>query len=629
LARSQLSAAQAKQKVLEELAQGHTVAQACKAAGRSIKAHENWRSGDKVYARKVDEIRAIRKEAKDRGSDPDAANLGFEEWRLRFLGQKTYPHQRVWIDVLEGREPADLHESMTYEKGDPSRVLVNVPPNHGKTMTMTIEYVTYRIATNPNLKVIVVSKTQTMAKDFLYAIKQRLTSHRWAPLQAAYGGVDGFRGKEAAWSADRIYLSDELRDSGEKDPTVQAIGMGGQIYGARADLIIVDDAVVLSNAGEYEKQMRWLTQEVASRLPGGGGRLLVIGTRVAPVDLYSELRSPERYVSGKSPWTYLACPAVLDFAEDPAEWKTLWPKAGVPWEGETTEPDEDGDFPRWDGPHLNRVRDQIPATQWALVYMQQEVSEDSVFHPKCVMGSIQGNRRAGPLVAGAWGHPRNGMEGMYVVASMDPAMTGDTFAFVGCVDRASGKRYALNAWCQTSPTPAWIRDLIKSVTEEYAVNEWVIETNAFQLFLTHDEDIQNFLRQRGVKLTPHYTGRNKQDPDFGVASLAPLFGSLSRMHDGSGRADHQGDNLIELPRIDGSYGLKTLVEELITWQPGKLGKQLRMDGPMSLWFFELRVREVLGVARRRTSQFLDNPYLSRGDRKQRVVIPMGQRYATE
>jgi hypothetical protein len=99
------------------------------------------------------------------------------------------------------------------------------------------------------------------------------------------------------------------------------------------------------------------------------------------------------------------------------------------------------------------------------------------------------------------------------------------------------------------------------------------------------------------------------------------------MHDGSGRADHQGDNLIELPRIDGNYGFKTLVEELITWQPGKSGKALRMDGPMALWFWELRVREVLGVARRRTSQFMENSYLSRGDRKQRVVIPMGQRYA--
>jgi hypothetical protein len=330
-----LSAVQAKQGILENLAQGKTVEAACKAVGRSIKSHENYRASDKDYARKVDEIRAARTAAKNRGTDPNASNMEFEEFRLRYLGQKTYPHQRVWIDVLEGREPADLHESMTYESADPSRVLVNVPPNHGKTMTMTIEYVTYRIATNPNLKVIVVSKTQTMAKDFLYAIKQRLTSHRWAELQATFGGVEGFRGKEAAWSADRIYLSDELRDSGEKDPTVQAIGMGGQIYGARADLIIVDDAVVLSNAGEYEKQMRWLTQEVASRLPGGGGRLLVIGTRVAPVDLYSELRNPERYVSGKSPWTYLACPAVLEFAEDP-KWKTLWPKAGVPWEGETT-----------------------------------------------------------------------------------------------------------------------------------------------------------------------------------------------------------------------------------------------------------------------------------------------------
>jgi hypothetical protein len=405
--------------------------------------------------------------------------------------------------------------------------------------------------------------------------------------------------------------------------------MGGQIYGARADLIIVDDAVLLSNAGEYEKQMRWLNQEVSSRLPGAGGRLLVIGTRVSPVDLYKELRNPERYISGKSPWTYLACPAILESAEDPKDWVTLWPKAGVPWEGESNEPDEDGDYPRWDGPHLKRLQDQYPAQTWALVFMQQEVSEDSVFHPACVMASVQGNRRAGPLVAGAWGHPRNGSEGMWVIASMDPAMTGDTFTLVGALDRTKSRRYIMNAWCQSSPTPAYIRELIKSVTEEYGVNEWVIEQNAFQLFLTHDEEIRQFLQNRGVKLTGHYTGRNKQDPDFGVASVAPLFGSLRRMHDGAGRADHQGDNLIELPRIEGSYGLKTLVEELITWQPSKNAKQLRMDGPMALWFFELRAREVLGVGRRRTSQFMENSYLSRGDKKQRVVIPMGARYASE
>jgi hypothetical protein len=36
-----------------------------------------------------------------------------------------------------------------------------------------------------------------------------------------------------------IYLGTG-RDSGEKDPTVQALGFGSQIYGARADLIIVE-----------------------------------------------------------------------------------------------------------------------------------------------------------------------------------------------------------------------------------------------------------------------------------------------------------------------------------------------------------------------------------------------------
>jgi hypothetical protein len=41
---------------------------------------------------------------------------------------------------------------------------------------------------------------------------------------------------------------------------------------------------------------------------------------------------------------------------------------------------------------------------------------------------------------------------MYVIASMDPAMTGDTFALVGAVDRTTSKRYIMNAWCQKAPT---------------------------------------------------------------------------------------------------------------------------------------------------------------------------------
>jgi hypothetical protein len=397
--------------------------------------------------------------------------------------------------------------------------------------------------------------------------------------------------------------------------------VGGQAHcGARADLIILDDCITLSNCGaaETDKQIDWLNQEVSSRAKTG--KILVVGTRVAPSDFYSELLNPDRYLSGKSPWTYLAQPAVLSFGDTPDEWETLWPRSTRPLDENDEDADQDGLFRAWDGQSLYRVREQIAPKTWSLVYQQTPVSDDSVFHPTCIAGSTERRRKPGPLKAGAWGHPRYGMEGQWVIASMDPAMTGDTFTMVAAVERATKMRRVLNAWVQTSPTPGYIKDLIKSVTEEYGVHEWVIETNAFQLFLVHDEEINRWLQERGVKMTPHYSGRLKQDPDFGVASLAPLFGGLKRIVDG-GRQDHDGTNLIELPDPDKSEGVKALIEQLLTWQPGKSGKELKQDGPMAAWFLELRARAILGQGRGQRVHHMRNPYLSRGDRRRQMVVP--------
>lgn len=621
-AKGGLSTAEAKEAALKAVAQGATVATAMAGVGRSEKTWENWRSFDKEFAKRVDEARSGLAFAKKRGVDPEAQVLSFAEWRKKFLHTDTFPHQQNWVDILEGREPSWLHPSMTYEPGDPARVLINTPPAHSKSMSVTVDWVTYQVCTRPQESTIIVSKTQTMAKDFLYAIKQRLTSPRYAGLQAAYGGPEGFKSTDGTWSADRIFLDSTLRDNGEKDPTVQAVGMGGQIYGYRANTIIVDDAVVLSNANDYEKQIRWLIQEVSSRLPAVGGRLVVIGTRVAPVDLYSELLNPDRYISGKSPWTYFASPAVLDFAEEPKDWTTLWPKASVPFIGDTTAPDEGGLYPRWDGINLARVRNQVPAREWALVYQQQGVDEESVFNATCVMGSAERRRKAGPLKAGAWGHPRNGQEGMQVIMSIDPAGTGEAFVMIYAVDRTTKKRYVLNCWGDRNTTPSWYADLLEASAPVYGIGTLVIEQNAYASWLIHDERIRNYCASSGIKIVPHFTGRAKQDPDFGVPSLAPLLGTVKRMHEGSGRADHQGDNLVEFPDPDSSPGVKALLEQLISWQPKKLGKQLRMDGPMCWWFAELVARNILGTGAGRRQNFLENPYLSRSDQKQRVVVPM-------
>jgi hypothetical protein len=110
------------------------------------------------------------------------------------------------VDLLEGREPGWLPDPMVFEPGAAglARLLVNVPPNHAKSMTVTINYVTYRIAKDPNINVLVVSKTQEQAKKFLYAIKQRLTHPRYADLQVAFGPVDGYKATADQWAAKKI-----------------------------------------------------------------------------------------------------------------------------------------------------------------------------------------------------------------------------------------------------------------------------------------------------------------------------------------------------------------------------------------------------------------------------------------
>ena len=491
--------------------------------------------------------------------------------------------------------------------------------HNAKTTTITIDYVTYRICLNPNIRVIVVSKTQAMAKKFLYAIKKRLTDRQFAHLQAVFAPEGGFKGT-GEWSQNRIYVGHA--DSGEKDPTVEALGIGGQIYGVRADLIILDDVADVGNAHEFEKQITWLTQDVESRIKGG--TVIVVGTRVGVQDIYSELMNGERYLSGTSPWTRLAQPAVLRYADDPADWVTLWPYSSTPHDQFESGDEQDGQYVMWDGPALSLVRESKSAKIWALVYQQQSYSaEDQTFRPTCVWGSVDRRRKPGPLTAGGWGHPRDGGQGMYTIAAMDPAMTGDTFTVVGKVDRSTQQRWIENAFVQPSPSTQYFRDVIKRVTVEYGVNEWVIEKNAFQLYLIRDPEITNFLASRGVKLTPHYSGNNKSDPDFGVASVAPLFGSTRRINEGSGREVFNKDNLIELPDPDYSQGIKTLVEELLTWVPGKRGKDLRQDGPMALWFLELRARQVLGFGRdnKPPQQHMPIPFLSRGRAARRAVTP--------
>ena len=602
------SAELAKKVILECIADGLTVEQACGVAGKSIKTYEYYRRSDPKFKSLSDRTRlgAINKNF----AEADISDIDFVTWRKRFLKSETFAHQKNLVDVIEGREPSWFHQSMRYEKGTAdNRILINIPPNHAKSITITVDYVCYKIVQNPNFRVLIVSQTQRLAADFLYAIKQRLTHPMYEELQQAYAAGVGFNTKTASWQATRVTFGEELRESSEKDPNLEAVGIGGQIYGKRADMILIDDAVTLSNANDFERQIKWLTQDVRSRL-NPTGKLVVIGTRVSAIDLYKELRNPDRYPGGLVPWTYLAMPALLETDEDPDKWVTLWPYSDQPFDGqeESHRHPDTGLYPRWNGRHLYNERQAMDATTWALIYQQQDISDDAIFDPVCVKGSIDGMRKAGMLTAGHPGHPKT-TQGFHYICGLDPAMVGDTAAVCYAVDRATHKRWIVDAIKITGPTPAQIRQLMFDWTQVYTPSEWIVERNAFQSFLTQDEGIRQFLASRGVILREHHTGNNKWDSGFGVASMSTLFGT--KQSDGK----HHRDNLIHLPS-DQTENIKALIEQLITWSPTTKGKT---DMVMALWFCEIRARELINYGQHNVHH-LKNPFLTRAEKAKRVVV---------
>ena len=573
-----------KRDALKMCAQGLPVKDIMHTLDRSARTWEQWRANDPEFRVAVDRIR---NKAKDEyagvapGEREDFPE--FAEFSERYLGAKVFPHMLNVIDMMEGKEPSWRHPAMVFEKGEPDLAIVNMPPEHGKSTTLTVNYLTYRLVKDPNTRILIISKTQAMARKFLFSIKQRLTHPQYAEMQNKWGPPEGFDHKSEAWSQDMIYLSGDARAAGEKDPSVQALGIRGHVYGARADVVLLDDGVDLSNAHEYEKQLDWIQSEVTSRL-SASGMFLVVGTRLSPRDLYSEMRDPARYPDEVSPWSYLSMPAVLEFADDPKDWETLWPKSNQPEigaKGDMSEPDEHGLYPKWDGLRLAKKRGRMQPKTWAMVYMQQQVHEDSIFHPDAVRAAINGNRFRGRIPNGMANCRPNGMDGLVVVAGMDPAMAGFTAATVIGLDPRTQMRYVLDVSNQAGMTPDAIRELIKDWTGKYGISEWRIEKNAFQSMLTQDREVREFLNMRGCILREHQTYSNKWDADFGVASLSMLF------------AGYEDDRqMIELPSTQSAEGVKSLVEQLVTWFPDA-PKTQKTDCVMSLWFTELACRDKL------------------------------------
>jgi hypothetical protein len=251
-----------------------------------------------------------------------------------------------------------------------------------------------------------------------------------------------------------------------------------------------------------------------------------------------------------------------------------------------------------------------------MVYQQEDVQEDSIFPPACIAGSVNGMRKRGPLKPGVPGHPKS-LEG-FTIIGLDPAMSGATGAVVATYNKLDGKIYILDALNMTEPSPQKIQNLIEDWVQKYRPQELRIEINAHQKAYALDDNLRHWLAAHGCALGSHFTGKNKWDTGFGVASMSTLFGTVR-----DGR--FQDNNIIELPSNEGSEGLKTLVQQLITW---KADTRNPTDTVMALWFAILRIREVMQQGSQ-VSRWMNNRWSTRQQKAQRGSINLDEAFAEQ
>jgi predicted phage terminase large subunit-like protein len=178
------------------------------------------------------------------------------------------------------------------------------PRDHGKSEIFCIAYPLRWICEDPNIRILIVQKTATEAEKTLSVIKQELERNRrlknfYAPhwermvghrdISNATGVIDRDGEREGAWQQRKIYVKRTRRG---KDPTVEAVGVGGAITGGHFDVIILDDVEEDENtrtAGRLRTLRQWFNGTIM-QLREPDTKMVVVGTlKTNGRDIYNSL----------------------------------------------------------------------------------------------------------------------------------------------------------------------------------------------------------------------------------------------------------------------------------------------------------------------------------------------------
>lgn len=275
---------------------------------------------------------------------------------LPFVEASKPTYKAGWVHKDICRRLEKFSEAVV--SGESPRLMLFMPPRHGKSQIASIDYPAWHLGRNPKHEVIACSYSASLAMGFSRKVRQQLRTPEFTAVFPECQLDPDVQAAEG-W---------QTTQGGGYVPA----GVSGPITGKGAHVLVIDDPVKNREEAESANQQEiiydWYTSTAYTRLAPGGG-ILVIMTRWHDLDLAGRLVKASK--EGGDKWEIVCYPAI---ATEDERYRL---------EGEALHPE------RYPLAALQRIRAAVGPRDWEALYQQNPVSNEGDYFKRSEMKFYQ------------------------------------------------------------------------------------------------------------------------------------------------------------------------------------------------------------------------------------------------
>ena len=419
---------------------------------------------------------------------------------LAEMGRQSFPYfcreLLGYTDMIRRKDalvPGYSHDELCeFLTDDPAQFKLILWPRHTfKSYIATIGYTLWRLATNPNLRFLVVCDTNEKAEGFLLGMKNHLEGKIAGSLfRTVYGDwtVDPKRG---VYNQQAMVV--RVRTKAQVEPSVDTAGIETSKTGKHYDVIVFDDLVSEKNitTPELMQKVKDVRKKYLSILKPGG-QIIMPGTRWHYGDAYGEIvAQEEEHVKQGRPKVFATC---VRSAEVVVGDQTIYPFSRMGEHSLTKE-------------RLALLQSEQGTYVFSCLYLNSPTDDATAFFK---LGNF------------AWYTPDTLPTGLYITAALDPIPPSD---------QTKGDDAALTIVGHDTERNMYVRDIVAgrlqpseqidalfALHQRWGIRALAVETNHWQKTLLKDIEVR-------------VAQERKVNPNFRLFHVEPITrGSANSKH---------------------------------------------------------------------------------------------------